>query len=212
MDRRRVFVDIAGQRFGRLVALTRNGQDTNGAWLWDCQCDCGRTITTSGSRLRRGRVQSCRCISREMTSQRVKTHGMSLRSEYRIWQGMKERCHNPVSTSYPRYGAQGVVVCERWRDSFENFIADVGPRPSSLHTIDRYPDTKGPYSPDNCRWATRREQQNNLSSNRVITFRGKSMTVAQWGREFGVPRNTIYARLNRGWSVARSLGEPECTI
>lgn len=122
---------------------------------------------------------------------------------------MVARCNNPRSTSYHRYGAQGVVVCERWL-SFEKFLADVGPRPSLRHSLDRYPDFRGNYEPGNVRWATPVEQANNRQGNRLVVYRGKSLTLAEALRLAGsrVGYSTALQRLNKGWSAERIVETP----
>ncbi len=127
--------------------------------------------------------------------------------EYTVWALMRRRCTNESAWEYPRYGGRGIAVCERW-SSFENFLADMGSRPTTDHQIDRI-DNDGPYSPDNCRWATRIEQCNNRSYQRILEFDGRSMTLAQWSREVKINRAVLTARLNQlRWSVDRALTTP----
>jgi len=127
--------------------------------------------------------------------------------EYCCWQAMIQRCHNPNNEYYHRYGARGVVVCEKWRQSYDAFLIDMGSRPSSKHSIDRI-DGNGNYEPGNCRWATRQEQQNNLSTNVVIEFRGERMTAAQWADKLGMSRTALYARIRCGWPIEEALTAP----
>lgn len=125
--------------------------------------------------------------------------------EYRIWNAMKRRCDSPNGKSYHRYGGRGISVCQEWRESFNAFMRDMGPRPSLNHTIERI-DNDGNYEPGNCRWATRHEQGSNKSNNRVITHGGRSQTISQWSRETGLSVAMIQQRLDRhGMSVARAL-------
>lgn len=112
---------------------------------------------------------------------------------------MKARCENENDPKYPRYGARGITVCDRWRNSFENFFADMGPRPSKLHTIDRKDNDLG-YSPNNCRWATKKEQQRNMSRNHKLTVRGETKTIAEWAEIQELNPGTIHGRLRRGLS------------
>ncbi len=121
---------------------------------------------------------------------------------------MVQRCYKPGATKYEHYGGRGIEVCERWRNSFEAFIEDMGECPSRKHSIDRI-DNEGDYEPDNCQWATQTQQGNNTRANHVITFDGKTMTMKQWANKTGIKYSTLAARLNiLGWSVERSLTAP----
>jgi hypothetical protein len=120
---------------------------------------------------------------------------------------MKTRCYNPKATNFADYGGRGITVCDRWRGSFMAFIADMGPRPSPLHTLDRNENSKG-YSPDNCRWATGKEQSRNKRNNVFLTFKGRSLTIAAWAEETGISVGRICARLRQGWPVERILTTP----
>lgn len=123
--------------------------------------------------------------------------------EYRSWQQMRQRCRNPKHHAFARYGTLG--ICERW-DDYSNFLADMGRRPTLAHTLDRIDNAKG-YSPENCRWATKKEQGRNRADNKLIEFRGKRQTVADWADELGISRNAIYIRLAKGWPVDRALAK-----
>lgn len=120
---------------------------------------------------------------------------------------MKDRCHNPNSPAFDRYGGRGIRVCERWRDSFANFFTDMGPRPTPKHSLDRI-DNSGNYKPENCRWATDVEQAQNMRKNRFLTHDGRTLCASEWARVIGVKPGTLERRLNAGWSVERALTEP----
>ena len=164
MSRRHQFVDITGQRFGRLTALQPAGKYFHMiAWL--CQCECGRQVTVAGNTLRMGAQQSCGCWNRELMARlgrASKRHGHCVAAkttpEYRSWGAMRDRCRRPGHKAYKHYGGRGIQVCERW-SLFENFLADMGPRPPG-HTLDRV-NNDGDYEPSNCRWATLSEQNKN---------------------------------------------------
>lgn len=173
-----------------------------------CRCDCGtiRTVYLFQGLLG-GQSKSCGCLALERRTARNTTHGLSDTAEHNIWKGMKARCYNPKDTGYKKYGARGITVCERWINSFENFLADMGPRPSPEHSIERA-DGNGPYAPDNCRWATRAEQQRNLRSNVWLTLGERTMILTDWAREYGIHYVTLKNRLNRGWPVEQAITAP----
>jgi hypothetical protein len=120
---------------------------------------------------------------------------------------MKRRCNNPLDEAYGIYGGRGITVCDRWQDSFANFFADMGKRPSRKHSLDRKDNDLG-YTPDNCRWATPEQQNNNRRQNRLITLNGKTQTLTVWANELGLPPNLVFARIDNGWSAERSLTTP----
>jgi hypothetical protein len=121
---------------------------------------------------------------------------------------MKNRCFNVNGEDFHLYGGRGVTVCDRWRDSYPAFLADMGPRPSPAHSIDRFPDPNGNYEPGNCRWATMKEQQNNRRNNHRVTHGGLTLTVTDWSLRTGLSRQLIRYRLSHGWSVERALASP----
>lgn len=149
--------DIAGQKFGRLSAVAYVGSNKRGLAMWECDCDCGARITAAGAWLRSGNTNSCGCLKRDNPP--TKTHGMSKTIEYRIWLGMIKRCRNKSTPCFKNYGDRGIDVDKRWM-AFERFYTDMGDRPSCNHSIERV-DNSGPYSKDNCIWATKSVQCRN---------------------------------------------------
>lgn len=135
------------------------------------------------------------------------THGMSKTPEYSAWHMMLARCGNANNKSYHSYGGRGIKVCERWK-AFENFFADMGLRPSPRHSLDRYPDQSGNYEPQNCRWATVREQTNNRRSCHMVVYRGKRQSISDAAREAGMPYSTVSLRIFKGWDVEVALTTP----
>lgn len=195
--------DLTGQRFGRLVVQSRapnQGRQT----CWHCVCDCGCEKVAHSSNLLRGLTASCGCLHRERASSAARTHGMTGTPEFISWMQMRARCINPRLRSYPRYGGRGITVCARWLDSFESFLADMGPRPTARHSLDRI-DVDGPYSPENCRWATRVEQARNTSTNRVITIDGIAAPLSEHCERRGIGYKRAHRRLVLGWSIERAL-------
>jgi hypothetical protein len=156
------FKDITGQRFGRLVALDPTGNRLDWGVMWRCRCDCGAEIEKFGDYLRCGDTTSCGCKGREGLHRR--THGHSRfrkrTPEYTTWKSMRTRCGDPNCKSFKNYGGRGIRVCERWIDSFENFLADMGPRPPGKYSIERI-DVNGHYCPENCIWLPMSEQVKN---------------------------------------------------
>jgi hypothetical protein len=189
-------LDLVGQRFYRLMVLERVANDQHGKAHFRCLCDCGVTIIACGSLLRRGTTKSCGCLARERLRSGIPTHGLSASPEYAIWQTMKARCANPNNQHFARYGGRGITVCSQWLHSFETFLADMGARPVGL-TLERK-DTNGPYSPDNCRWASWAEQFRNKRNNHFVTYEGTQVTLSDLSRLSGLGLSTIRYRLAHG--------------
>lgn len=190
--------EMIGQKFGHLQVLALYGvKGTAQHKTYLCRCDCGVEKIIVGASIRAGRSQSCGCLSREkrFTSERVTTHGKSRSKTYQIWNDMKTRC-SPAATGRAKknYYDKGIRVCERWL-KFENFFEDMGDRPEGM-TIDRIDSNKN-YEPHNCRWATPKEQANNMNTNHYVEFNGKRQTIAQWADELGLKHNTFAYRLYR---------------
>lgn len=198
------FIDLTGRRFGRLTVVALAGISKGRNAIWLCRCDCGKEVEVQSRNLKSGRSKSCGCLKLDLLNK----HGMSKTRLYSEWHGIKVRCLNEQDAHYPNYGGRGITVCPEWVDSFEAFrdwaLAN-GYRDDL--TIERK-DNDGPYSPDNCRWATPKEQHNNKRSNRLITFNGETHTVTEWAAITGIDRHALYSRLKRGWSVERLFTPP----
>ena len=156
--------------------------------------------------MRSGKTKSCGCLRRIQAAIRFTTHGLRGVPEYNIWQMMKRRCTKPLDPQFPDYGGRGIKVCASWLDSFAVFYADMGPRPTPRHCIDRK-DNDGGYEPNNCHWTTSIPQQNNKRNNKRITIAGRTQTLAQWVSERGLNYKRTEQRIRRGtMSAERALG------
>lgn len=177
------FKDLAGKKFGRLTVVSEYDIKNSGR-RWLCKCDCGIEKPVLAYSLINGLTKSCGCYCVDKATEDSTTHGMFGTKEYGAWQSMKNRCHNPASQDAYLYSEKGVIVCDRWRYSFENFFADMGFAPSPKHSVDRYPNRRGNYEPGNVRWATQKEQSNNTERNVFIDYKGETLTRAQWSERF----------------------------
>lgn len=194
-----------GDRFGRWLVLERvPSVAASRSARFLCACDCGTHRELNASVLVSKRSTSCGCYAKEIQPFMNRHHGMRNSPTYVSWKGMLQRCNNQNDPSYARYGGRGVTVCERW-SSFENFWADMGTRPTG-ETIDRI-NPHGNYDPENCKWSTPREQQNNRRINHMIDVDGSKKTVTQVCRERGLNFNTVLSRLRRGMPVELALSK-----
>lgn len=199
------FIDLTGQRFGRLIVIRYVGTIKTHR-SWECLCDCGKVCILPGARLRTGNTRSCGCLRIEELVNRSTQHGLCHSSEHATWSHMLSRCNNPNNKDYAHYGGRGITVCERWH-SFENFHADMGPRPTPKHTLDRIDNELG-YFPDNCRWATRLVQGGNTRKVLRITFHGQTHTIREWSEITGISCGNLRSRLQHKWSIERTLTTP----
>lgn len=160
--------------------------------VWKCKCDCGNTTFVVTNSLNTGNTKSCGCISAELTSQRMRVHGLSNTRLYQIWSSMIGRCHNPNTPSFGQYGAQGIQVCAEWRNSVQAFCDWAMANGYQDHlTIDRYPNRNGNYEPNNCRWATYDEQAQNRSNTKlteedVLRIRADDRPVNVIASDYGI--------------------------
>lgn len=198
--------DLKGQKFGKLVAINRICK--SGVSHWECKCDCGNYTVASTNNLIRGNTKSCGCLQKERTSQTHKIHGARHTRLYTIWNDMRLRCNKKNNKSYKNYGLRGISVCNEWNVSFKNFqkwALENGYQENL--TIDRI-DVNGNYCPENCRWTSVKEQNNNRRTNVYVTVNGKTLTIAQWSEVNNIPYLTIQMRRKRGWSNEDSVSIP----
>jgi len=193
-------IDHTGKRYGRLTAIRRDFDNLKNGTYWICRCKCGKEKSVPSQNLVRGMAKSCGCLQREAAAKAQTKHGCSAAStaEYKSWMSMRTRCENASSINYKDYGGRGISICERWK-SFENFIADMGKKPGPKYEIDRK-DNEGDYCPENCRWATRRENSRNKRNNRLVEFDGDVQPLIVWCEKFKIPYHRALGRLNRGWT------------
>lgn len=194
--------DMTGKVFGRWTVVSYSGKKR-----WLCRCNCGEERSVIGTALRDGSSTSCGCLRKENALSAVVTHGMYATSIYKIRTQIIQRCHNPNSYAYQGYGGRGISVCQSWRDSFEAFLEDMGPRPSPQHSIDRI-DNDGNYEPGNVRWATAHEQLLNRRNNRRFHVNGDYLTMGELCAKHSCNENTVEKRLRLGWSIEDALFIP----
>lgn len=195
---------MLGRKFGRLSVIRFVGVNKHRIKLWECSCDCGNLTIVRGTTLRSGMTKSCGCFQKT----HAKTHGLSRSGcpEYRVWAGMLFRCNSELASGYHNYGGRGIKVCDRWQ-SFENFFIDMGKRPSPKHSIDRIDNNKD-YSPDNCRWATKKQQDRNRRTNRIVEINEIAKPLIEWAEAVGLHPAVLTYRLDHGWTVEEALHVP----
>lgn len=208
-----VVQDLTGRQYERLAVIAPAGS-RNRSRLWRCRCSCGKEIVTTTRELNSGSTRSCGCLKIDVARKLWTKHGAApsdaskRTAEYHAWQSMLQRCGNPNNPGWANYGGRSITVCERWQESFENFLADMGNRPSSRHSLDRI-NNEGNYEPGNVRWATREQQNRNNRRNFVVEFRGVRRCLAEWAEQVGISAGTLFKRIReRGWDVERAFFTP----
>lgn len=198
------FIDLTGKRFSRWLVLSRVENNRHNQPRWNCLCDCGKEKYVVAGNLTSGVSKSCGCLNievhRAVCIARNTTHGLAGSPEHITWVNIRQRCENPKCSSYEKYGAKGISVCERWQ-TFENFLIDMGKKPTPKHTIDRFPDCTGNYEPGNCRWATMKQQQANRRHNVFVSYQGETLVIPEWSRRTGIAIETIRQRIKKGWTL-----------
>ncbi len=192
--------DLVGKRFGRLLVISRGESNWQGRTRWVCLCDCGKVTLVGLSQFYGNHTKSCGCLKHEK-GLRI-NHGKTGSRTYICWQAMKRRCSLETCRQWKFYGGRGIKVCERWQ-SFENFLADMGEKPTGL-TLDRI-DNNGDYEPSNCRWVSQSQNCRNRRNNRLLTLNGETLSVAGWADKLNIPQGRIMNRVRRGWPAERIL-------
>lgn len=191
------FKDHTGQRFGRLVVVERVENNRFGHARWACRCDCGSKLVVASGSLRSGNTKSCGCLKIETDGAKRRTHGLSCsrgpHPTYSVWANLRKRCNNENCADYKYYGGRGITVCPEW-DSFENFLRDMGTKPSGM-SIDRIDNDKG-YSPENCRWATTTEQNRNSRKAKLTLWQARKIRTdprspREIAEEYGISQSTV---------------------
>ena len=202
-------LNLTGKRFGKLVVIKTAGKTKNGAYLWQCKCDCGNEIIANVGNLKNGHTKSCGCLRVDRCKTNFTKHGLEHTRLYGIWSDMRLRCYDEKNIAYHRYGGRGITICDEWKNDVKAFYdwATANGYKDSL-TIDRI-DNDGNYCPENCRWATVKEQASNRRSNILVTHNGKTQTMKEWANEVGIPYKVVWARVQKlGWSAERALTDP----
>lgn len=202
-------IDITGHTFGEWLVLSHAKGEK-----WLCRCSCGKIKEVWKQGLRSGESKSCGCKRTPLNVEKAKklgalnkTHGKTGSPEYRAWQAAKNRCYNSRLKNWKDYGGRGIVVCDQWLESFENFLQDMGRRPTNKHSLERK-DFNGPYSPDNCIWATKKDQANNTRRNVYINYEDRLYTIAELCEKFNISDRVVYWRISSGWEPLKALTTP----
>ena len=193
-------IDLTGKVFGKLTVVSRAPSSRAKQTRWHCVCECGNKKVVQATNLANGHIASCGCWK----------HGLIGTITYSSWSAMKSRCLSPDNPNYPMYGARGITVCQRWKDSFLAFLEDMGERPSLSYSIDRI-NGDGNYEPGNCRWATRSEQRKNQRQGlrgKFLEFNGEALCIRAWAAKLGIKEHTLAFRIRVGWSTHDALTVP----
>lgn len=198
--------NIIGRKFGKLTIININSYNPVKC---KCKCECGNIKIIRYSDLRSGKTVSCGCYAKEKNKENHTIHGKSNSRLFSIWANMISRCENKNIDTYKYYGKRGISVCYEWRNSFQEFYDwSISNGYKENLTLDRIDNNKN-YSPDNCRWATIKEQSNNRRGNRILTYNGETRTLTQWAEIIGCRESMLRSRLNRGWSVEKAIETPK---
>lgn len=191
------FQDFSNKRFGKLLAIKRIGNNKYKQSLWLCKCNCGREVIIRAYCLKNGSTKSCGCYRKEFKCYNAKYNAKKYNRLYNIWKGINRRCYNKKDSSYNLYGGRGIIVCDDWKNDFEKFKDWAFENGYAEHlTIDRI-NNDGNYEPNNCRWATKKEQNSNTRRNIYITFNGETKVASDWAKQTGIGLYTILYRIRK---------------
>lgn len=200
-------IDLTGNQYGRLTAIEKVGTDKHQA-VWRCKCSCGNEKITKSTNLVQGKTKSCGCLvldtNRAIRSGKknpsTTTHGETTQKkrspEYVCWLSMRQRCNDPNHRNYKNYGGKGIQVCESWNQSFESFLKDMGRKQVKGQSIDRVNSLEN-YTPENCRWATHLQQQNNKTNNNIVFVNGVPLSAIEASRLLNIPYSTLRYRITK---------------
>lgn len=206
-------IDLSGQRVGSWTILAESVY-MNGKGFWKCRCICKKEKLVSVGNLRAGTSTSCGCVAKYNFVRNHTIHGHTIgkkRSpEFNSWSSMIQRCTDKKHKYYKHYGGRGIKVCERWLNSFENFLMDMGQKPSKLHTLDKFPNNDGNYEPSNCRWATKKEQNRNQRTNRWIEYKGTNLILSDWADILHISPARLLYYIKKGKDFSDIVAKFKC--
>jgi hypothetical protein len=197
-------LELVGKRFGRLTVTEFKGI-RNGHGYWQCRCDCGNSIISKGTLLKKGAIKSCGCYRKDIGKEKNRTHGLSGTRPYYVWKDIIRRCYDETRPEYKNYGGRGIKMCDEWLKSVENFCkwAEESGYEKGL-TIERR-GNDGNYEPTNCEWVSMKAQLNNNRRNHLIEINGVLKTIAQWSDDTGIKYDTLWARVSKGYTGSSLL-------
>ena len=198
-------INLTGERFGKLTAISIDHKGNGSRTYWKCKCDCGGTRIVSNDHLRNGDVTDCGCYRKHISH--WQKHNMSNSRLYTIWSLMKQRCHNKKRVEYKDYGGRGIKVCDEWLNSTTFIDWALNNGYSDELTLDRI-DNNGNYCPSNCRWVDKKTQMRNRRNNHCVTYKGQTKTLTEWAEENGLTYAQLLKRLKLGWSFEETISKP----
>lgn len=200
--------DRSGEKHNMLTLISK--VDTGTRPYYVCLCDCGNYKNIAARHIFSGKTKSCGCFRIAFARDQFKRHGLTGTKVYRAWLAIYNRCYNKNIDVYRHYGGRGIRVCDRWLNSFDNFLSDMGHPPSKKHSIER-DDNDGHYTPENCRWATMHEQCRNRRNSRLLTYKGQTMILQDWAKHLGIHRRTLSDKLKKK-SISQIIKENKNNI